>query len=47
VTIPNTRSYLSRWIVDAQHFKPGNDMPNFELRGSRLRALVAYLEGLK
>ena len=47
VTIPNTRSYLSRWIVDSQHFKPGNDMPNFELTGSRLRALVAYLEGLK
>ena len=47
VTIPNTRSYLSRWIVDSQHFKPGNDMPNFALRNSQLRSLVAYLEGLK
>jgi cytochrome c oxidase subunit 2 len=47
VTIPNTRSYLSRWIVDSQHFKPGNQMPNLELGAGQLRALVAYLEGLK
>jgi cytochrome c oxidase subunit 2 len=47
LTIPNSRSYLARWIEDSQHFKPGNEMPDFELRGSRLRALVAYLEGLK
>jgi cytochrome c oxidase subunit 2 len=47
VTIPNTRSYLARWIADSQHFKPGNQMPNFHLRGSQLNDLVAYLEGLK
>jgi cytochrome c oxidase subunit 2 len=47
VTIPNTRDYLARWIADSQHFKPGNDMPNFHLRDSQLQALVAYLEGLK
>jgi cytochrome c oxidase subunit 2 len=47
LTIPNSRSYLARWIADSQHFKPGNDMPNFHLRGSQLQALVAYLEGLK
>jgi cytochrome c oxidase subunit 2 len=47
LTIPNSRSYLSRWIVDSQHFKPGNDMPDFTLRSSQLQSLVAYLEGLK
>jgi cytochrome c oxidase subunit 2 len=47
VTIPNTRSYLARWIADSQHFKPGNEMPDFELTGPRLKALVAYLEALK
>jgi cytochrome c oxidase subunit II len=46
-TIPDTRSYLARWIVDSQHFKPGNQMPDLELSGSQLRALVAYLESLK
>ena len=46
-TIPNSRTYLAGWIADSQHFKPGNEMPNFELKGPRLRALVAYLEGLK
>jgi cytochrome c oxidase subunit 2 len=47
LTIPNSRSYLARWIADSQHFKPGNDMPDFHLRGSQLQSLVAYLEGLK
>jgi cytochrome c oxidase subunit II len=46
VLIPNSRSYLARWIVDSQHFKPGNQMPDFHLTGSQLDALVAYLEGL-
>jgi len=47
LTIPNSRSYLARWIAGSQHFKPGNEMPDFQLRGPRLQALVAYLEGLK
>ncbi len=47
VTIPDSRSYLSRWIVDSQHFKPGNEMPDFHLTGSQLSSLVAYLESLK
>jgi cytochrome c oxidase subunit 2 len=47
VLIPNSRSYLARWIVDSQHFKPGNQMPDFHLAGSKLDALVAYLEGLR
>lgn len=47
VTIPDTKSYLTRWVVDSQHFKPGNEMPDFHLTGSQLNALVAYLGGLK
>ncbi|MFL5941795.1 MAG: cytochrome c oxidase subunit II [Gaiellaceae bacterium] len=47
LTIPNTRSYLSRWIVDSQHFKPGNQMPDLQLTGARLHAVVTYLESLK
>jgi cytochrome c oxidase subunit 2 len=47
VTIPNRRGYLARWIVDSQHYKPGNQMPNFHLSQEQVRALVAYLEGLK
>ena len=47
LTIRNSRSYLARWIVDSQHFKPGNDMPNFHLTGRQLQSLVTYLEGLK
>ena len=47
VTIPNTRSYLARWIVDSQHYKPGNEMPDLHLTGAQLHALVAYLEGLR
>ena len=46
VTIPNTRSYLARWIADSQHFKPGNEMPDFRLTSSQVQALVAYLESL-
>ena len=38
---------LGEWITDSQTIKPGNQMPNFRLRGSQLRALVAYLEALK
>ena len=47
VTIPNDRENLREWIVNSQHVKPGNQMPNFDLSGRKLDALVAYLEGLK
>jgi cytochrome c oxidase subunit 2 len=47
LTIPNSRSYLARWITDSQHFKPGNQMPDLQLTGAKLRALVAYLESLR
>jgi cytochrome c oxidase subunit 2 len=47
VAIPNSRSYLGRWITDSQHFKPGNQMPDLQLGSAQLRALVAYLGSLK
>ena len=47
VAIPNRRDYLARWIADSQHFKPGNQMPNFHLSGAQLDALVAYLHSLR
>jgi cytochrome c oxidase subunit 2 len=47
VTVTNDRENLRNWIVDSQHVKPGNQMPNFDVSGHKLDALVAYLEGLK
>jgi cytochrome c oxidase subunit 2 len=47
VTIPNRRGYLARWVVDSQHFKPGNQMPDFHLTRSQVSGLVAYLETLR
>jgi len=46
LTIPNDRRDLSHWIVDSQAVKPGNQMPNMHLSGDKVKALVAYLEGL-
>jgi cytochrome c oxidase subunit 2 len=47
LTIPNTHEDLTDWIRNSQHVKPGNDMPDNHLPSSQLRAVVAYLEGLK
>jgi cytochrome c oxidase subunit 2 len=47
VTIPNRKGYLGGWIVDSQHIKPGNEMPDIRLTGPQLQALLAYLEHLK
>jgi cytochrome c oxidase subunit 2 len=47
LTIPNDPGYLAGWIADPQHYKPGNRMPALSLTDSDLKALVAYLEGLK
>jgi len=48
LTLPNDRESLRGWIEASQRYKPGNQMPDFpQLRGARLDALVAYLEGLK
>jgi cytochrome c oxidase subunit II len=47
ITIPNDAGNLAAWIVDSQHFKPGNQMPNVKLSSSDMQALVSYLESLK
>jgi cytochrome c oxidase subunit 2 len=47
LAIPNDRSNLADWIRHSQYVKPGNQMPDINVPQSRLRALVAYLEGLK
>ena len=47
LVIRNTRANLSRWIVDSQSIKPGNQMPNIELTPAQLREVVDYLETLK
>lgn len=46
-TLPNTPGYLSAWIADPQHVKPGNLMPDLDLSGAELNAVRAYLETLK
>jgi cytochrome c oxidase subunit 2 len=46
-TVPNTPGHLGGWIVDPQGIKPGTSMPPNNLRPDELRALIAYLEGLK
>jgi cytochrome c oxidase subunit II len=38
---------LSGWVVDAQHIKPGSLMPNVDINGQDLQALLAYLATLK
>ncbi len=46
-TLPNTPGYLSGWIADPQHIKPGNLMPAVELSGSQLSDIRSYLETLE
>ena len=47
LTIPNKQGYLAAWIADPQHVKPGNHMPDLDLKGPEVQAVVAYLERLK
>lgn len=47
LTVLNRPAPLAAWIADSQHFKPGNEMPEFHLGPTRIQALTAYLEGLK
>jgi len=47
LAIPNTPAELRRWIADPQAVKPGAKMPGLRLSGAQLRALVAYLDGLR
>ena len=45
--LPNTPDNLKNWIADPQKIKPGVNMPATALAEEDLRALVAYLSGLK
>jgi cytochrome c oxidase subunit 2 len=47
LTLANNRANVAAWLVDNQHFKPGNRMPDLRLSGATLRALVDYLESLR
>jgi cytochrome c oxidase subunit 2 len=45
---PNATGFLAAWVTHAQTMKPDAKMPNVTaFTGEDLRALVAYLEGLK
>jgi cytochrome c oxidase subunit 2 len=47
LTIPNDPGALADWLRDPQHVKPGNRMPDLDLRENEIDDLVAYLESLK
>jgi cytochrome c oxidase subunit 2 len=47
LAVRNTPSDLAHWITHAQELKPGNEMPDIALSAAQLRAVVAYLDGLK
>jgi cytochrome c oxidase subunit II len=47
LTLPNNRDYLGAWILDPQHFKPGNKMPGLQLSGQQLGQIVNFLESLR
>jgi cytochrome c oxidase subunit 2 len=47
LTLPNDAAAVSQWLRDPQHVKPGNRMPDLDLREDQIRSLVAYLEGLR
>jgi cytochrome c oxidase subunit 2 len=46
-TLPNSAANLESWILAPQTIKPGTKMPANQLDPQSLRALVAYLQGLK
>ncbi len=45
--VANTPENLRAWLANPDAIKPGSNMPNLQLTDPELRALVAYLEGLK
>ena len=46
--LPNNVGTIAGWIADAQHLKPANRMPSFNVfSGEQLRALAAYLASLE
>jgi cytochrome c1 len=46
-SLAQNRGNLAGWVVDPQHVKPGNLMPNMDLNSQDLQALLAYLATLK
>lgn len=46
-TLPNTPGYLSAWIADPQHVKPGNFMPRLEMSAGDLDHVRRFLETLQ
>jgi cytochrome c oxidase subunit 2 len=46
-TLPNTRSALAGWVLDAQSIKPGVKMPPNAIAPRDLDALLTYLQSLK
>jgi cytochrome c oxidase subunit 2 len=45
--LTNDDQHLSEWIANAQAAKPGNLMPRLDLSADEVRALTAYVEGLR
>lgn len=45
-TLPNKPAYLSGWIADPQHVKPGALMPRLDLSGSDLASIRTFLRQL-
>jgi cytochrome c oxidase subunit II len=46
-TLPNTPGYLSGWIAEPQHLKPGNYMPDLDLSGPQLASIRSFLATLQ
>jgi cytochrome c oxidase subunit II len=46
-TVPNTPGYLSGWISNPQHIKPGNLMPTLRLSSEELSSLRSFLQTLQ
>jgi cytochrome c oxidase subunit 2 len=46
-TVPNTPGYLSGWISNPQHIKPGNLMPALRLSADELGSLRSFLQTLQ
>lgn len=45
-TLPNKPGFLSGWIADPQHVKPGSKMPKLQIGGNELAAIRDYLQKL-
>jgi cytochrome c oxidase subunit 2 len=45
--LPNDRTSLTTWIRNAQLVKPGSRMPPNPLSETDLKAVVAYIQGLR